>query len=531
MLQIMQNCLFEVSFFSNHAYNIPFTDVDMNVIFTGPEGNTKKVPAFWSGNNIWKIRFAGSQTGIYQYQTTCSDSNNDSLHNQTGKFEVIQYTGDNPLFIHGGLQMSGSRNYLEHKDSTPFFWLGDTWWMSLCKRLKWPEEFQALTSDRVQKGFTVIQLVAGLYPDMPPTFDTRGANEAGFPLSKDCSIINPDYFEFADLRIAHLIHSGLVPAIVGSWGYWILVLGLEKMKRFWKYLVSRWGAYPVVWCLAGEAVMPYYLSETREEDEKKQRDGWTEMASYVRQVDAFHNPITIHPTQYGREQINDPNLLDMEWLQTGHSGYQDLPRHVESVAVSVNRKPRLPVILSEANYEGILGHAWQDVQRFSFWSAMLSGACGYTYGANGIWQVNQPGRPFGPSPHGRSWGNTPWQEAAQLPGSYQLGLAAQFLCQLDWWKIRPHPEWVDNPGSKDNLAGPFSAGIPGYLRIIYSPMQWEPPRLKNIEPDITYSAFYFDPVTGKEIDLGIVEPDADNNWTPPPIEIVHDWVIILKKNG
>ncbi len=25
----------------------------------------------------------------------------------------------------------------------PFFGLGDTWWMSLCKRLSWPDEFQS----------------------------------------------------------------------------------------------------------------------------------------------------------------------------------------------------------------------------------------------------------------------------------------------------------------------------------------------------------------------------------------------------
>ena len=54
----------------------------------------------------------------------------------------------------------------------PFFWLGDTWWMGLTKRLLWPEGFKLLTADRVKKGFTVIQIVAGLYPDMVP-FDSR----------------------------------------------------------------------------------------------------------------------------------------------------------------------------------------------------------------------------------------------------------------------------------------------------------------------------------------------------------------------
>ena len=66
--------------------------------------------------------------------------------------------------------MNENKHYLEHIDDTPFFWLADTWWMGLVKRLGWPEDFQLLTADHISKGFTVIHIVAGLYPDMP-SFD------------------------------------------------------------------------------------------------------------------------------------------------------------------------------------------------------------------------------------------------------------------------------------------------------------------------------------------------------------------------
>src|SRR5438128_4943039 len=39
--------------------------------------------------------------------------------------------------------------------------------------------------------------------------------------------------------------------------------------------------------------------------------------------------------------------------------------------------------------------------RFMFWACVLSGAAGHSYGANGIWQVNRPGQPYGPSPQDR----------------------------------------------------------------------------------------------------------------------------------
>jgi hypothetical protein len=86
--------------------------------------------------------------------------------------------------------------------------------MGFTKRLPWPAGFQELTADRVAKGFTLVQSVAGLYPDMPP-FDERGANEAGFPWDPDFRSINPSYFDMADIRVAHLVRSGLVPCIVG----------------------------------------------------------------------------------------------------------------------------------------------------------------------------------------------------------------------------------------------------------------------------------------------------------------------------
>ncbi|MCY3021022.1 MAG: DUF4038 domain-containing protein [Planctomycetota bacterium] len=529
MLSVMRNGLLEITFASSRAYGDPFTEVDLDAIFTGPAGEERRVPAFFSGDNLWKVRFSPDRVGRYQFRTVCSDAANGSLHGQTGACEVLPYSGSNPLYLHGRLKASADHRHLEHADGTPFFWLGDTWWFGLCKRLGWPEGLQCLAADRVQKGFNVIQIVAGLYPDVPPTLDERGANEAGFPLSPDYATIKPAYFDNADLRIAYLAHAGLVPAIVGCWGYYLPVLGLEKMKRFWRYLVARWSAHPVVWILCGEATMPFYLSPTKEDDAKRQRDGWSQLAAYVREMDGHHNVITIHPTQYGHLQVNDPKLLDLDMLQTGHGGYDSLTNNIESVRTAAAHLPRLPVLVGEVNYEGILGHAWQDVQRFCFWTAILSGACGHTYGANGIWQVNEPGKPFGPSPHGHSWGNTPWQEAARLAGSAHVGLGAKLLRGLPWWRMEPHPEWVAEPWSRERPRGVHAAGIPGELRIIYHPNQWNPPKVLGLEKGITYAATYFDPATGERFPAGIAQPDADGTWVPPPVEVVHDWVLVLER--
>ena len=529
MIRTMRNCMQELTFSSSEASAQPFLDAELTAVFVGPGGEEMAVPGFWAGGNVWKVRFAPPAEGVWRFRTVCSDESNGGLHDRVGEVEAVPYSGGNPLLERGRLRVSADRRHLEYGDGTPFFWLGDTWWMGLCQRLEWPQEFQELAADRARKGFNVVQIVAGLYPDVPPTYDPRGANEAGFPLSPDHAVINPAYFDMADLRIAHLVHCGLTPAVLFCWGYWLPVLGKEKMRRFMRYVVARWGAHPVVWSLAGEATMAYYLSETKEEDAARQREGWTRMARSLRETDGHRNMVTVHPTRVGRDQVSDESVLDFEWLQTGHNGLLSLADNVEYVRAAVAREPRMPTLVSEANYEGIRGLAWEDVQRISFWSAVLNGSCGYTYGANGIWQVNRPGQPFGPSPHGRGWGDMPWQEAARLPGSAQLGAAADFLRTLPWHKMTPHPEWAAGAYSKEgNVMGQHAAGTDD-LRIIYAPNTRGVPKALALPPGSRWNITYFNPVKGSAEEMGAAEADAEGICPLPRTQDMHDFVYVLRR--
>ena len=416
----------------------------VDVLITAPDGQTSKVPAFWAGGNVWKARWAGGP-GTYQLRSVASDETNPMLHGVT---TTRKSAGSGSK--HGRLRVAADGRHFEHADGTPFFWLGDTWWMGLCNRLHWDGEFQRLAADRVAKGYSVIQIIAGLYPDMPP-FDPRGANEASYPWKDDYSAINPEYFNLADRRIQHLVSVGLTPCIVACWGYFLPIMGEEKMKQHWRNLIARWGAYPVVWCLAGEGTMPYYLSKTPKEDSAAQKKGWTEIARYVRATDPFHNVITIHPSSTARESVEDETVIDFDMLQTGHSDRGSYANTVKRVTESQEKSPKMPVLVGEVCYEGILAASREEVQRFLFWSSILSGAAGHTYGANGLWQLNREEKPFGPSPHGRNWGTTPWDVAAELPGGRHLGVAAKFLQKLEWWRLEPHPEWVEPHWSKQDF--------------------------------------------------------------------------------
>ena len=723
MKSICQNQTAEWSFASSKAYNDPFNELELSARFIHEGGEEKLVPASWTGGKNWRVRFSSPLTGRWRFQTVCSDASDAGLHGRAGDFTVTPYKGGNPLYRHGPIQIAADKRHFEHYDGTPFFWLGDTWWMGLCKRLTWPAGFRTLTKDRVKKGFTVVQIVAGLYPDMP-AFDERGANEAGFPWEKDYSRINPSYFDLADRRIRHLIESGVVPCIVGCWGYFLPWMGVQKMKKHWRNLVARYGSYPVLWCLAGEAIMPYYLSSSKQEDAELQKKGWNELAGYVREIDPYRRPVTAHPGSSARMELgpkrgpihvleektrilaaleknwrfkidpdncgeierwqetapdeswkpigitapwtdqgydyhgaawykaecsvphgvkkplylffhavdgtakvwidgifageqskpadimwnkpwaldigrhinlkkkvritvkvvkeayacgvykpvelrvagegqnpadipglaasknapcydlvkscDDSSILDFDMLQTGHGPYV-IPRTIKLVTESRRRTPAMPVVEGEVFYEGIGGTGgYQQVQRWLFWACVLNGTAGYTYGANGIWQVNTRKKPYGPSPHGMSWGDTPWEDACQLPGSVHLALAKRLLERYEWWKFEPHPEWVA-PSWTDDLNDmpftigrhdivPLAAGIPGKVRIIYVPLRWGLPTLREIEKNAQYRAKFFDPVTGAEREIGAIKPDANGNWNfenflPP---VYQDWIIVME---
>jgi hypothetical protein len=530
------------SFVSRKNRPNPFAEVELDAIVAGPGGRSWRVPAFWAGGKGWRFRFAAPKAGTYSYRTECSDRTDTGLHGRGGTFRAVAYKGDNPLYHHGRIGLADNRRYFRHVDGKPFFWLGDTWWMGLTNRLKWKKEIAALAADRVKKGFTVIQIVAGLYPDMP-WLDPRGANEAGFPYDKDFTRVNPKWYDYADRKIALIVDSGMAPCLVGCWGYFLMWMGTDAMKRHWRYLVARYGAYPVFWCLAGEAIMPYYdlwigpKTDPAEADRHRaaQKVGWTEMARYVRGIDPFGNLISIHPGDSGRDCVLDDSLLDFNMLQTGHGGYGALPHTLKVVQRECARQPIMPVVQSEVTYEGILGQNKDDVQRAMFWMCWLNGVAGYTYGANGIWQLNRPERPYGPSPHGASWGNRSWQDASRLPGSAVVALGKRLLQKYAWWEFQPHPEWSGDPESAQSWDRPQAAGIPGKVMVLYfqdSKAPWaaaDSGRLSGLVPRGAYRARWIDPESGLEYPLGRITADAQGRWLTPYSPIIGSILLILER--
>jgi hypothetical protein len=441
----------EIAFEAVGDHADSFNTIEVDAVFTDPAGRQIRVPAFWAGGRSWKARYASPLAGVHRFRTECRGWHDPGLVGVAGDVTIVPYKGRNPLYVRGPLRVAADRRYLEHSDGTPFFWLGDTWWMGLCRRLCWPDEFKELAGDRKAKGFNVIQIVAGLYPDMP-AFDPRGANEAGFPWEADYKTIRPAYFDAADARIRYLVDESFTPCVVGAWGYFLPWMGEARLKRHWRYLIARWGALPVVWCAAGEANLPWYLAKGFPYDDRQQVHGWTELLRYIRTTDPFRRPLTIHPTAIrrytSRHATEEAGLLDFDMLQTPHGQREAVPITVNAMRDSFAAAPAMPVINGEASYEMLSDSLPTRWTRTMFWLCMTNGAAGHTYGANGIWQCNRKDRPHGASPHGGSYGKITWDEAMRLPGSQQVAIGKKLFEQYPWHRFRPHPEWVAVAGPR-----------------------------------------------------------------------------------
>ncbi len=528
--QTEANVAVEVLFLAKKDYVNPFLDVTLEVVFTDPGGMQKTVPGFWAGDNRWKVRYASPLVGVHRYRTQCSVVVDDGLHGIGGQIEIKPYTGNNLLLKHGFPRVAKDRRHFAHADGAPFFWLGDTWWKCLCKRMTW-EGFQELAADRKQKGFSVIQIVCGPYPDEGP-LEPSWANEGGMPYkTRDFKELNPAYWDYADRRLAHLVDAEMVPAIVGAWGRAdcdaMKHVGVDGLKRHWRYLVARYGAYPVFWILGGELA----------NDTKWGAGPWGEVGRYVRRIDPFRHPLTAHSGGGRRGQEDDDLIIDYDMVGGSHRQEDAISSALGTFTSAYAKAPVMPTLVGETCYEGHMQQGFQYVQRHLFWMYMLSGAAGHTYGAAGIWHASVEGDPgcassaFG----GRKvydW--TTWREGMNYPGAVQVGIGKKLLEEYAWSRFEPHPEWAE----KDC----YAAGIPGEVRLIYQPRRtiydWKGTVVKDLECDVPYSAFYFDPATGRRFDQAPVTVVANRRADHEPPTGVYaasdlpspqDWVLVLER--
>jgi hypothetical protein len=289
--------------------------------------------------------------------------------------------------------------------------------------------------------------------------------------------------------------------------------------------------------------MPWFLSERREEDKAYLRRMWTEIGSFVKQIDPYKRPITIHPTMTENNvadpvsgdclatSVVSPEILDFEMLQTGHFKINCIAKTMEAIDVAVKRnRNKRPILNGEVCYEGMFDDSSASDQRFFMCANILGGAnAGYAYGASGIWEANTHDCAAGISPDGINWSNTVWLDAMHYKGSSSVGMIKSIFEKFDWWHIEKHPEWLENSLHKENYKKSVVGGIPGKYRIFYLIARPNPfGVVQNLEKDIIYECFFYCPITGENSPVGNFSGDKDGKFIIPMPHLMHDWIFVMK---
>jgi hypothetical protein len=161
-----------------------------------------------------------------------------------------------------------------------------------------------------------------------------------------------------------------------------------------------------------------------------------------------------------------------------------------------------------------------DVRQAAYWS-MLAGACGHTYGNNNVWQMWAPGR------KPRIGACTPWEEALDHPGAFQMGILRRLFEARSFHKLVPDAGLVrDGPrtgGAKIRAA----LAADGTYGLVYSPRGAPFTVQLNLLASRRVAATWFDPRYGIASPIHTTNTPGIQTFTPPTSGPGCDWVLVL----
>jgi len=460
--------VFEFGFKSSGKFENPYLECVKNegkayatATFKGVSGaalnKTYEIPAFWDGNNIWKIRFAPPFSGTWEYETSSTDR---GLNKKKGKIQVTDWTEEdlkmNPTrrgFIYVNNKAPRPGRYFVYADGTPMLWISDTWWDWTNRRITW-ESFKNLVDTRAEQGFNIGQLF----------FPGNGWGRESSMLDNTYTVLDLEHIHKVEKMIEYANSKGITVWIHAWWSRKDIVntIGAEKMRRWWKYVVDRLHAYNVIWVLAGEFNMNNYGGFPLQ--------FWNDLGQMIRDEDPYDRIIGAHPTPptwgAGMEApqwstattIHEQPWLDYNQSQCGHhlASSEYIPFIIREAYA---KQPAKPIVVTEAWYEFIENNPSAMDIRFGAWSAFMSGAAGHTYGGGHIWIGHTPESPK----RGGSW---PLDTSFRVntlfyPGAVSMSFMSKYLNNIKWWELEPHPELVMESPS------PYCTANPGQEYLLF----------------------------------------------------------------
>ncbi|KQN75201.1 DUF5060 domain-containing protein [Devosia sp. Leaf64] len=351
--------LFEIALDGPSTGN-PFLDVTFEATFS-QGGTVLKVPGFYDGDGVYRLRFMPQVEGVWQYQTS---SNVAALDGVEGSVNV----GPAKPGDHGPVRAVGE--HFRYADGSRYINIGTTAYVWNLQGDAMEEETLATLADA---PFTKIRMC--VFPkhyrynqNEPPLYPfallKRGTSEWGGAMKNggwefDCDRIEPAYFRHLEKRIADLNALGVEADLIllhpyDRWGF--AHMSAEQDDRYLRYVVARLTAFPNVWwSMANE--YDFMFNKTLAD--------WDRMIGVVAEADPFGHLLSVHngfaPYDYSDKRITHVSI---------QRPYTD--------RIALWRKQfGKPVSDDECCYEGDIAEHWGNISGrelvHRFWDGTVAG--------------------------------------------------------------------------------------------------------------------------------------------------------------
>jgi hypothetical protein len=387
---------------------------------------------------------------------------------------------DHPF--HGPIRVSSNGRHFVDAPGQPFFWLGDTAWPLFTRYSV--EDAEKYLANRAAKGFTVIQGVLALYPDV---IFTNGEQPAQVPnrygqvpwLNNNPATPNPDFFTHVDHLLDVAERLGLVLAILPLWGAYVNKyrwVTTENARAYTRWVAARYRERPnIVWVNGGDHAPTGF------------EPVWRELGMGLREGDGGAHLITYHPCGWlsSAPFWHDEPWLDFNMIETWSRWDMIYP----AILAEALRVPTKPIVMGEPAYENgpeyYTGPITPLVARRQAWWTVLAGGF-HTYGQNQMWRM-EPG----------------WAETFDTPGAEQVCLMRRILSRRRWWEMNPDPSLFALGESHGRTRNVAALAARADWALVYLSSQCTV--LLNLDKLLapTIKATFIDPRTGEEKEAGI----------------------------
>jgi hypothetical protein len=498
----------------NKTYADPFDEVTMDVTFIGPGGATLTMPAFWDGGSTWKVRFAPLLTGLWTYNTSCSNPLDTGLQNQVGALNCTPYTGNLTIYQRGFLRALPGWRFLFYDDTTPFFYIGDTHWSMPAE--PYGTMFQPLVDQRKSQGFTVYQSepIGAAYV----LWD--GVDASDLPIFTD---LDNRFKYIADAGLVHA-NSQLFFTSTFTFNSYPTAL-IEKLARYW---VARYAAYPVLWTTAQEADDDFYAAYT------PATNPWKTVFEYIHQYDPYEHPLTAHQEHTGDTRASDSAFKDLP----GHNWFASQWTPAKNALIDFNVPKDYwnnggikPTVMYESFYENL----WTSEfgARHSAWCAYLNGMFGHGYGAQDIWLYNSD---YDEQSDTTAFGITItvamkqvlWTTSRNFATGTQLGTHLKnFFTSLNWWQLTPRFDDAAYFVRNQSYYSIATINNDTYVVYLHNGSNKKTGTLKGMDNGVAYTAKWFNPRTGAYTTISTNIVPTSGQWTIPQRPDTSDWVLYV----